>query len=172
MSTGSKSTLGLGRSKSVEQLRAADACQELVIAFCDLMDEGDVDSALELHTDDIVFRDVDGAPVVGKAAAKPWLQSVRFRYPGRVTLHVPSNIRFSAIEDARAECRALVTLYELTRPDGHGGADRCAPTVHGVVVEDITFRRLSDGAWRFSDRVISFLTGAPPPFRSPGPATQ
>ena len=151
----------VGAVRTPLQLAAMSACEELIVDFCDLMDEGDVAGALDSHLDDPVFHDVDGTRITGKADAAEWLRRVRFSYPGRATLHVPSNLRFADVTDDHARCRVLVTLYDLTEPDGEQRARARSPDLRGVVAEDIQFQR-AGACWRFKERRISFLTGSSP----------
>ena len=107
-----------GEARTPAQVSAVLACEELIIGFCDLMDEGAIEKALDLHRADAVFYDLDGAEIRGREAIAAWLGRVRLRDPGRSTLHVPSNIRFLEVADDTAECRAVITVFDLIQPEG------------------------------------------------------
>src|SRR4051794_17545133 len=94
-----------GTPRTLPELIAIQACEEVFVAFCDFMDAGDVASAVDLHTEDLIFYDAGRKePMIGKEPLRSRLQKVRFSYPGRRTLHTPSNFRFHRVTEGDAEC--------------------------------------------------------------------
>jgi hypothetical protein len=151
-------TFGLPRTP--QELSAIHACEEVFIAFCDLMDMGDVDAAVELHCDDLVFYDAGRAePKIGKEPLATRLKKVRFSYPGRKTLHTPSNFRFHRVTENEAECHVVISLYDLVRDPNGRGIGSYSTELLGYANEDVLFK-LVDGRWKFHTRRIAFLAGA------------
>ena len=148
-----------GVVRTPSQVAVMKACEELIVAFCDLVDAGDLDGALGLHLADAIFNDVNGAKVCGHERIAAWLSKVRLSYPGRSTLHVPSNLRFARVTESEAECRVIIALYDLTKLDGDKIAYAARPSLRRVVAEAIRFSLGPSGDWRFRERSLSFLTG-------------
>lgn len=151
-----------GTPRSFEQLSTMRACEEVFTAFCDFMDTGDVDAAVELHVDDLVFYDVGRPePMLGKEPLLKRLKKVRFSYPGRRTLHTPSNFRFHKVTDTEAECHVVIALYDLVKdPEGKRSIGAYSSEFLGYAHEDILFKLDNDGRWKFHTRQIAFLAGA------------
>jgi hypothetical protein len=149
-----------GLQRSVPELAAIYACEEVFIAFCDLMDQGEVDAAVDLHVDDLVFYDAGKPePMRGKEPLLARLKKVRFSYPGRKTLHTPSNFRFHRVTATQAECHVVISLFDLVRnPEGRG-ISRYSTELLGYANEDVLFV-LDAGRWKFHTRKIAFLAGA------------
>lgn len=149
-----------GRVRSLEELQIIQACTELYIAFVDLTDAGELEKALDLHTDDIeVYQRGRQEPWIGKAAWLNRLKQVRFSYPDRRVLHTPTNFRFHAVTPERAECSAVTALYDLVlNPEGTG-IGRFSSELVGYAAEEALFAPV-DGLWRFKVRKARFLAGA------------
>jgi ketosteroid isomerase-like protein len=149
-----------GLPRSPEQLAVMRACEEVFTAFCDFMDRGDVDAAVDLHCDDLVFYDAGKSePMRGKEPLRARLDHVRFSYPGRRTLHTPSNFRFHTVSAHDAECHVVIALYDLLRnPEGRG-ISAYSTEFLGYAEEDIRFA-LADGRWKFHTRKVAFMAGA------------
>ncbi len=129
------------------------ACEEVFTAFCDLMDEGEVDSAVELHTEDLEFYDVGrDEPMRGREPLRTRLKKVRFSYPGRKTLHTPSNFRFHEVTERTAECRVIIALMDVVRMPGGKGIGANSTELLGYAEEEVRFALDSDGCWRFQAR--------------------
>lgn len=150
-----------GQERSAQQVSAILACQEVFIAFCDLMDEGKVEDAVALHTDDVIFYDVGrDAPMIGKQPILDRLMKVRFSYPGRRTLHTPSNFRFHRVTETEAECRVIIALMDLVKnPEGRG-IGRYSTELLGYAAEEVIFVK-QENRWLFHTRKVRFLAGAP-----------
>ncbi|GGA68717.1 hypothetical protein GCM10011490_19020 [Pseudoclavibacter endophyticus] len=149
------------RALRLDALLAENACTKLVIEFCNLMDQGRVADAVELHTDEAAMVDaVSGKPMVGKTAMRDRLERVRFSYEGRVTLHTPTNILVTATGADRATGSFVAALYDLVEVEGGRGIGTRATELLGFASEDVEFERGADGVWRFSHRVVRFLAGA------------
>jgi hypothetical protein len=150
-----------GAPRSPEAAAVMRACEEVFIAFCDFMDAGDVGSAVGLHTEDLVFYDAGREePMIGKAPLQARLEKVRFSYPGRRTLHTPSNFRFHKVTDAEAECHVVVSLMDLVKnPEGRG-ISRWSTELLGYAQEDVRFVLDTDGIWKFQTRRVAFMAGA------------
>lgn len=149
-----------GTPRSAQELSIIHACEEVFIAFCDLMDLGEVDAAVDLHSDDFVFYDAGRAePTIGKEPLRARLKKVRFSYPGRRTLHTPSNFRFHKVTATEAECHVVISLYDLVRnPEGRG-ISKYSTELLGYAHEDVLFKPVN-GRWLFHTRKIAFLAGA------------
>jgi hypothetical protein len=150
-----------GLTRTTEELAAIRACEEVFTAFCDFMDQGDVDSAVSLHADDLVFYDVGRPePMLGVEPLRARLKKVRFSYPGRKTLHTPSNFRFHEVTATRAECHVVISLFDLVRNPEGKGIGRYSTELLGYANEDVLFALGGDGVWKFQKRRIAFLAGA------------
>lgn len=149
-----------GQPRSAQELSIIHACQEVFTAFCDFMDQGDVDAAIELHVDDHVLYDAGRSdPMVGKEPMRARFKKVRFSYPGRRTLHTPSNFRFHEVDDAFAECHVVISLYDLVlNPEGRG-IGKYSTELLGYAHEDVKFA-FDGGLWKFHTRRVAFLAGA------------
>ena len=150
-----------GTPRSAAELAVMRVCEEVFTAFCDLMDRGDVEAAVELHSDDLVFYDVGRAePMVGKEPLRARLKKVRFSYPGRKTLHIPSNFRFHEVTDKAAECRVVIALYDIVRMPGGKGIGSNSTELLGYAEEAVRFVLADDGCWKFQTRQVAFIGGA------------
>jgi len=150
-----------GKIRSAEEVVIIHACQEVFIAFCDLMDAGEVERAVALHTDDLVFYDAGRKDAtIGRQPLLDRLMKVRFSYPGRRTLHTPSNFRFHKVNAQEAECRVVISLFDLVEnPEGRG-IKRYSTELLGYAAEECRFVPEGD-LWRFQTRKVRFLAGAP-----------
>lgn len=149
-----------GRARTPEELAIMRACEEVFIAFCDLMDEGKVDEAMALHVGDVVFYDVGRSePMIGRAAMLERMNKVRFSYPGRRTLHTPSNFRFHRVTREEAECRVVISLNDLVKNPEGTGIGRYSTELLGYAAEEVRFVPEA-GVWRFQTRKARFLAGA------------
>ena len=150
-----------GLPRSAQELTAIHACEEVFTAFCDFMDQGEVDAAVDLHVEDMVFYDAGRPePMLGKEPLRARLKKVRFSYPGRKTLHTPSNFRFHTVTDTRAECHVVISLYDLVRNPEGKGISRYSTELLGYANEDVLFALDKDGRWKFHTRRVAFLAGA------------
>lgn len=149
-----------GKVRSAEELAIMAACEELYVAFCDLIDAGELDKAVEMHTEDLaVYQEGRPEPLVGLQKWRARLQQMRFSYRGRVTLHTPSNFRFHRVTAQEAECRVITSLYDLVRnPEGRG-ISRYSTELVGYAAEEARFVPVN-GLWRFKIRQVRFLAGA------------
>jgi hypothetical protein len=150
-----------GEPRDLAALVAIQACEEVFTAFCDLMDAGEVDAAVELHTEDLVFYDVGRPePMIGREPLRARLKKVRFSYPGRRTLHTPSNFRFHKVTDREAECRVVISLFDLVRDPEGRGISAYSTELLGYAQESVRFVLDADGVWRFQTRKVAFMAGA------------
>jgi ketosteroid isomerase-like protein len=150
-----------GAPRSLEALIAIQACEEVFTAFCDLMDAGEVDAAVDLHADDLVFYDAGRAePMIGKEPLRVRLKKVRFSYPGRRTLHTPSNFRFHKVTAEEAECRVVISLFDLVRNPEGKGISAYSTELLGYATEDVRFTPDAEGVWKFQTRKVAFMAGA------------
>lgn len=149
-----------GKVRTAEEHAIMRACEETFIAFCDLMDEGEVEKAVALHTDDFVFYDAGREePTIGRDPMLERMLKVRFSYPGRRTLHTPTNFRFHKVTSQEAECRVIIQLLDLVKnPEGRG-IKRYSTELLGFAAEEARFVPV-DGLWRFHTRKVRFLAGA------------
>jgi hypothetical protein len=149
-----------GKPRTIEELIVIRACEDIYTAFCDLTDGGDIDAVIALHTEEIQVEQVGRKDIIrGRAAWRERLNEVRFCYPKRRVLHTPSNLRFHAVTDTRAECHAITALYDLVlNPEGRG-INRYSSEHVGYASEEAEFVPV-DGIWKFSKRRIKFLAGA------------
>lgn len=149
-----------GLPRSAQELSAIHACEEVFIAFCDLMDQGEVDAAVDLHSENLVFYDAGREePMTGREPLRARLKKVRFSYPGRRTLHTPSNFRFHEVTGTTAECHVVISLYDLVRNPQGRGISQYSTELLGYANEDVKFA-LEDGRWMFHTRRVAFLAGA------------
>lgn len=149
-----------GRVRTIEEIQIIQACEELYIAFCDLIDEGELEKAVSLHTEKTEIHQFGrSAPVVGHAAWLARLKQVRFSYPNRRVLHVPSNFRFHEVTPERAECRVVTALYDIVKnPEGRG-ISRYSTEPVGMAAEEAEFVPV-DGVWKLNIRKVWFISGA------------
>jgi hypothetical protein len=151
-----------GAPRPASELAITEACKEVFIAFCDLMDAGDVDQAVDLlHADDLIFYDVGKPePSIGKEPFRTRMKTVRFSYPGRRTLHTPTNFRFHRVTESEAECRVIIALFDLLKnPEGRG-ISRYSSEFLGYAREEVRFTPDKDGVWKFQTRKSAFIAGA------------
>lgn len=150
-----------GRVRTGEELAIIRACEDTFITFCDLMDEGKVEEAAALHVEDLVFYDAGlDQPRIGRQALFDRMMKVRFSYPGRRTLHTPSNFRFYVVDKDAAECRVVIALMDLVKNPSGRGIGRYSTELLGYAAEECRFVP-KDGRWFFQTRKVRFLAGAP-----------
>lgn len=149
-----------GKVRSADELAIMAACEELYVAFCDLIDAGELEKAVALHTDDVaVYQEGRPEPIVGLHKWLARLKQVRFSYRGRVTLHTPSNFRFHRVTAQEAECRVITSLYDLVRDPEGRGIGRYSTELVGYAAEEARLVPVN-GLWRFQIRKVRFLAGA------------
>ena len=148
-----------GTPRSPQQAAIMRTCEEVMIAFCDLVDAGNLDAATALHVEDLVFYDVGRTdPMHGRDKLAKRLNAVRFCYPGRKTLHTPSNFRFHKVDESSAECRVVISLYDLVAIPGGRGIGAYSTELLGYAAEDIRFVFDNDGRWKMQTRSVRFLS--------------
>ncbi|MEF2978563.1 nuclear transport factor 2 family protein [Subtercola sp. YIM 133946] len=127
------------------------ACQEVIAAFCDLLDQGDIDAAFALHSDDLEFWEVGASePLRGPKAAAESARRFRFMYPGRRTLHVPSNFIIQPDGDAM-RARYSMTVWELTVHENGVTRQLRQPQIFVLAQETAVLHRTEEGVWRISE---------------------
>jgi len=145
----------------IAELVAARACEQAIIAFCDLMDAGAVAEAVALHHPDAVMFDAVGdARIEGTEAIQARLERVRFSYPNRRTLHVPSNIRLAMTDEGSMAGGYIVALYDLVEVKGGRGIGARSTELLGFAHEDVVFSPDAEGRWLYATRRVRFLAGA------------
>ncbi len=134
---------------------AVAACAEVATAFCELLDAGDAAAAFQLHAADLDFYPPGAQAALSRDAAQTAAERMLRAYPGRRTLHVIGNFLGQAVAADRVDAQYVVTVYELTRPEGGGAVEREVPHLFALAHELAVFRREPDGAWRYaSQRMI------------------
>ncbi|WP_165793666.1 nuclear transport factor 2 family protein [Hyphococcus luteus] len=148
-----------GSLRTPEELAIIRACEETFIAFCDFMDMGEVEKAMSLHVEDVVLYDAGRSePMTGRALMLERMKKVRFSYPGRRTLHTPTNFRFHQVNGSEAECRVVISLYDLVKMPEGKGIGRYSTELLGYAAEEVRFVP-ENGFWRFHTRKVQFLAG-------------
>ncbi len=127
------------------------AIEDLVAEHAWLIDHGQAGRVAALFANDGRLLGI-GPDRVGQAAIQAWAAE-REAMTERRSRHVQTNLRLVPVSEM--ECRGTVVLT-LYRHDGPGKADP-APLL--VAEYDDTYRRGSDGAWRFAERRLSVLFG-------------
>lgn len=149
-----------GRLRTPTELAVMRAVEEVYTAFCDWVDDGDLERAMTLHIEDVTIHELGKRePIIGQQRWLERLKKVRFSYPGRRTLHTPSNFRFHRVTAEVAECRMVTSLYDLLKNPQGPGIDRYSTELVGYAAEEARFVPV-DGLWRFHTRKVWFLAGA------------
>lgn len=149
-----------GAVRTAEELSIIKACEDVIVAFCDRIDVGDVEGAVDLHTENVLFYDVGAVePMRGKSPILKRMLKVRFCYPNRVTLHTVHNVRFGRVTTTEAECRFMIGLYDLVAVEGKSGIGSKSTEFLGFAEEHVQFSADGD-LWKFCQRKVRFLSGA------------
>jgi len=133
-----------GTDARLRRLEDRFAIQDLVAAYCNAIDERDLDRFLSLFTDEAVQRHRDGVMRVdGKAALETYYRQ-RFAGYG-YTYHYPhaSTVSFESDDDATG----VVTGHAEMSVDGE--------LVLAAIRYTDRYRRTS-GGWRFAERELAF----------------
>ncbi|MET0780317.1 MAG: hypothetical protein ABWZ16_02200 [Microbacterium sp.] len=134
------------------ELSALRSCEDTALAFCDRLDEGDLDAAFALHADGLRFFPPGGSTPMGRDAARQDAARVRFAYPGRGTLHVLSGFRGRLLGDGTVAASYLMTVYELTSPHGDQARPLETPRVFALAREEAVFVRDENGSWVYTEQ--------------------
>ncbi len=137
---------------STTELSALRACEDAALAFCDRLDEGDLDAAFALHAEALQFFPPGASTAMGRDAAQQDAARVRFAYPGRGTLHVLSGFRGRLLDDRTVTASYLMTVYELTEPDGDKARPLATPGVFALAREEAVFVHDENGSWLYSEQ--------------------
>ncbi len=127
------------------------AIEHLVAEHAWLIDHDQAGRVAALFTGDGRLLGI-GPDRVGQAEIQAWA-SEREAMTGRRSRHVQTNLRLVPVSKTEWRGTVVLTLY---RHDGPGKAEP-APLL--VAEYDDTYRRDSDGAWRFAERRLSVLFG-------------
>lgn len=132
--------MSYGVEKTVEELAALAACEELVVAYTHLIDGGEASKAVELFTEDGAFvsrnLNMHGRDELITGFSDRERQNI-------ATRHVMSNLRITRTGPDTAEGTVYLTMYY--------GASGTVPSA--VAEYRDTFRR-TDAGWRFADRHV------------------
>jgi len=134
------------------ELSALRACEDVALAFSDRLDEGDLNAAFALHADSLQFFPPGASSAIGRDAARQDAARVRFAYPGRGTLHVLSGFRGRLLDDGRVTASYLMTVYELTEPDGDRARPLATPRVFALAREEAVFVHDGNDSWVYSQQ--------------------
>ena len=124
------------------------ACEDLVLAYCDLVDSGMASLLPDLFTDDAVFEVPPQAPWDRAEIERRF--NKREGMSQRVSRHVLTNVRIEVVSEDEASGHCYYTLY---RHDGDGSGQP-VPLSAPAAVGDYRdrFRRTPNG-WRIAYRV-------------------
>jgi hypothetical protein len=128
-----------------------DACQQVAVAFCELLDAGDTAQAFELHSTELAFFPPGAPAPLGRDAARAGAEGMRHAYEGRRTLHVLGNFIGRVVSADRVEAQYVVTVYELTRNVDGRAEERDVPVVFALAHERVVFAR-EEGRWRYLEQ--------------------
>ncbi|MBN9192013.1 hypothetical protein [Microbacterium sp.] len=131
---------------------ALTACADVAVAFCELLDAGDVGAAFELHDPALAFFPPGAPAPLDRAAARAAGERMVHAYPGRRTQHVMGNFIASQAGRDRVEAQYTVTVYELTRQGAGGAEELRTPVVFAIAHERAVFARGEDGRWRYVEQ--------------------
>ncbi|GGD24592.1 hypothetical protein GCM10010915_00680 [Microbacterium faecale] len=131
---------------------AIAACQDVAVAFCELLDAGDADAAFTLHTEDLAFFPPGAEAPLGRDAARAAGERMLHAYEGRRTLHVVGNFLGRATGADRIEAQYVVSVYELTQNVDGSAVERDVPAIFAFAHEHAVFRRGAAGAWRYAEQ--------------------
>lgn len=140
----------IGRERGDAAVLAA--CEEVAVAFCELLDLGDAAATFALHADDLAFYPPGADEPLPRAAAEAAARRMLGSYAGRRTAHVLGNFIGRQVAEDRVEAQYVVTVYELTRNVGGVAEERETPLLFGLAHERVVFRREPDGAWRYIEQ--------------------
>lgn len=158
-----------GFQHDLETVAAIKACEDVIVAFADLIDEGQVDAAYQLHTDDLKFW-VPGAqePREGRDEAIAAARAFRHSYPGRRTLHSVSNLRVQPEGDNTMAAQYLNTVFELTGNENGVASELAAPVIYALAREHTKLRKDEAGYWKIFEQRMELI--APLSLRAPVPS--
>lgn len=136
----------------LDQLESKEAIRNIITAYAIACDEHDMPRLMNLFTEDAAFDAPNGSMVAdGKGAIREmFINTFRIRGPAYHWTH-DTTIQMDATDPDRAT--GLVLSHAETTPNG-------VVSIAAMRYAD-DYRRESDGQWRFSKRVISFLYYVP-----------
>lgn len=128
---------------------ALDACQQVVAAFCELLDAGDAEGAFRLHLEDLEFFPPMSDAALPRSAAQQGAVRILTSYPGRRTVHLVSNFIGRRINEVTVRAQYVITVYELTQRVGDHTVERAEPTLFALAHEHADFAQDALGRWRY-----------------------
>lgn len=139
-----------GVESTPDQIAAAAACRDVVLAFHRCIDTGNATAAADLFTDDATLE-VRGSTFVGRAAIDGFLGEREAA--DRITRHVV--VEWSPTGGAASEVTATATVAILHLPPSEKDH-----VLERIIDADITFRRGDDDRWRMADRRSRLVSNA------------
>ncbi|WP_235823553.1 nuclear transport factor 2 family protein [Azohydromonas sediminis] len=135
-----------------EQLAAAQACRDVVVASAHAVDARDFDAFAALFTDDAVLVRPNGDALHGRAAI---LAAYRQRDPARLTRHVIGSHAVELLDANTARSRCYVVVWGGNANDAPTPQGRPADATHMVGEFADELARTAAG-WRIRRRDASF----------------
>lgn len=129
------------------KLHAAFECEQLIAAYCQLIDHGRASEIADLFTEDGVLTLTPG-PWKGRETIRSHMKQ-REMMAQRISRHVCSNFLVTAMDSSRVTATSYLTLYRADVNQGEKIGQISGPAALGEY-ED-TFIRTEDG-WLFSQR--------------------
>ena len=130
------------------------ACERLVLDFAYFSDRQEYESLSQLFAVDGIMERPNGESLMGPEAI---LRSYQSRPAGRITRHVCTNIRITAVSEKRARGSTYAVLYfaNTSEPaDGHFGFKTEPRHMIGDFEDEFV---LSAEGWRFALRRARFV---------------
>jgi|MDTC01.2.fsa_nt_gb uncharacterized protein (TIGR02246 family) len=136
----------------LDRLESKEAISDIVTAYAIACDEHDMERLMNLFCDDACFDAPNGAMVAdGKEAIrKMFEQTFKIRGPA---YHWTHDTTIVIDPEDPGQATGLVLSHAETTPNG-------VVSIAAMRYED-SYRRESDGEWRFCKRIISFLYYVP-----------
>lgn len=129
---------------TIEDLRARQACAELIALYALLNDERRYEELVDLFIEDAtLFRPSSPEqPIQGRAAI---LEAFRKRPDTVVTCHVTSDVLVEAAGEGSWRVRSKMLMFAATRGEAGSAKAPAVGTFHDTIV-------LTQGGWKFAQR--------------------
>ena len=138
--------------KRLDRLESKDAIRYIVTRYAITCDEHDMDGLMQLFTDDACFDSPNGAMVAnGKQAIEDmFINTFKIRGPA---YHWTHDVTIQMDPDDPNQATGLVLSHAETTPNN-------VVSIAAMRYAD-NYQRETDGKWRFSKRIITFLYYVP-----------
>jgi hypothetical protein len=138
----------------IERHLAEMACSRLILQYAEAVDRYDHDTVMSLYCSDATYYAPTGT-LRGKNELRRYFDA-KSRTPRG--LHIYTNILIDVLDQHNATGTSAVSFYFDATPPTAGPSPMTPPSVLTRVYDRF---RVEQGAWRFSERRVQVLFGAP-----------